>query len=132
MLARRGRAPARSTTSPHEEARGSVPSRRVKDTLGAGRYRHFVGFLRMGLSWLRRLGEPLPQVVPRSWLHCPICDRELVGPYPSGAILSGPHGLGDAMEPSRQELVAKCPDHGRRPYNDPDRKPPFRQVSRED
>ncbi|HEV2127850.1 MAG TPA: hypothetical protein VGR22_04440 [Thermomicrobiales bacterium] len=29
--------------------------------------------------------------------------------------------------PSPEELIAKCPVHGHRPYNDPDKRPPFRQ-----
>lgn len=67
--------------------------------------------------------------VPRSWVHCPICDRELVGPYNSGG-----HGLTlrfgvISTPPNRAELIAKCPVHGRRPYNDPDRKPAVEWIS---
>ena len=29
--------------------------------------------------------------------------------------------------PSHEELIAKCAVHGRRPYNDPEKRPPFRQ-----
>ena len=29
-----------------------------------------------------------------------------------------------SLPPNRAELVAKCPVHGRHPYNDPDRRPP--------
>ena len=35
------------------------------------------------LEWM---GSPPAQRVPRPWLHCPICDRHLVGPYSSGLI----------------------------------------------
>ena len=31
--------------------------------------------------------------------------------------------------PSHEELIAKCPVHGRRPYNDPEKRPPFRQPA---
>jgi hypothetical protein len=81
--------------------------------------------LRRALRWLT---GPTTQRVPRSWLHCPICDRELVGPYPSGSIVGRSAGP-LVIEPGREELIAKCPVHGHRPYNDPDRRPPFRQVS---
>jgi hypothetical protein len=41
-------------------------------------------------------------------------------------IVAGPIGrLVDS--PSRRELIAKCPEHGRQPYNDPNKRPPFRQ-----
>lgn len=55
-------------------------------------------------------------VVPRTWLHCPICDLDLVGPYPPGAIVAGPAGPG-SLAPAREELVAKCPVHGHAPFN---------------
>jgi hypothetical protein len=60
--------------------------------------------------------------VPRAWLHCPICDRELVGPYAAGLPVGGPAGP-VWIEPTRDELIAKCPAHGRRPFNDPTRHP---------
>ena len=50
-------------------------------------YRHFGAAYgaEVGLrDLLRRLAQPRPQSVPRSWLHCPICDRSLVGPFPPG------------------------------------------------
>jgi len=76
----------------------------------------------------RWLATPPAQHVPRWWLHCPICDRDLVGPFPAGALVTGPAGP-LTMEPTREELIAKCPVHGHRPYNDPQRGPGFRQVS---
>jgi hypothetical protein len=87
-----------------------------------------MGLVSTAVGWLRRLVRPPTQAVPRSWLRCPICDRELVGPYPSGTIVAG-MGLGEAMAPNRSELIAKCPVHGHRPFNDPDVRPPFKQVS---
>jgi hypothetical protein len=81
--------------------------------------------LRQSLRWLT---GPRTQHVPRSWLHCPICDSELVGPYPSGSVIARSPGP-SVIEPGREELIAKCPVHDHRPYNDPDRHPPFRQVS---
>ena len=78
------------------------------------------------LSVLRRVFEPPAQRVPKAWIHCPVCGRDLVGPYPVGAIVPGPAGP-FVDSPSREELIAKCPVHGHRPYNDPDKRPPFRQ-----
>jgi len=55
---------------------------------------------------------------PRAWEHCPICDRSLVGPWPAGTgPIGGPSGVGDWIPPTREELIAKCPEHGRPPYN---------------
>lgn len=78
------------------------------------------------LSVLRRVFEPPAQRVPEAWIHCPVCGRDLVGPYSVGAIVPGPAGP-FVDSPSREELIAKCPVHGHRPYNDPDKRPPFRQ-----
>lgn len=78
------------------------------------------------LSVLRRVFEPPPQRVPEAWIRCPVCGRDLVGPYPVGAIVPGPAGP-FVDSPSPEELIAKCPVHGHRPYNDPDKRPPFRQ-----
>lgn len=75
---------------------------------------------------LKPILGPRAQRVPRRWLHCPICDAELVGPFNVGLIDRYATGL--VREPTREELVAKCPVHGRRPFNDPDREPPFRQI----
>jgi hypothetical protein len=75
--------------------------------------------------WWRSLWHTRVEYVPRWWLHCPICDRELVGPFHAGVnnLHSGVGaGLGD---PNRQELIAKCPVHGQMPYNDPTKKPPW-------
>jgi len=55
---------------------------------------------------------------PRAWRHCPICDRELAGPYPSGLNVAGPAGP-TVLEPAQDELIAKCPVHGHAPYNSP-------------
>ena len=45
--------------------------------------------------------------------RCPVCDSEVVG-WP---------GMRDARvgywEPTREELVAHCPEHGKPPYNQP-------------
>lgn len=39
-------------------------------------------------------------------------------------------GAGPASaKPMRGELIAKCPVHGKRPYNDPDQKPSLRQLA---
>jgi hypothetical protein len=61
-------------------------------------------------------------------LYCPICDRALVGPYPAGAIIGGA-GNRSVIEPTRAELIAKCPTHGHRPYNDPTKSPSIRYVA---
>lgn len=86
-------------------------------------------------GWWRRLRDSPSYVVaspvervPRRWTRCPICDERLVGPWPAGYI--GRVGGGrDVIEPAREELVAKCPVHGKRPYNDPNRLPPYRQLA---
>ena len=86
-------------------------------------------------GWWRRLRAALSydalipvERVPRRWVHCPICDARLVGPYPAGFIGRG-YGGREVIEPAREELIAKCPVHGERPYNDPDRLPPYRQLA---
>jgi hypothetical protein len=72
-------------------------------------------------------------VVPRSWVRCPICDRPLVGPYnPGGHGLTLLRGGAVSLPPSRAELIAKCPVHGHRPYNDPDRVPHEEWISDDD
>jgi hypothetical protein len=80
------------------------------------------------------LGSPAPRrrqvKVPRWWVHCPICDRELVGPYnPGGHGLTLLRGGAVSLPPNRAELIAKCPLHGRRPYNDPNLKPSADWIS---
>jgi hypothetical protein len=76
---------------------------------------------------LRWLMSPPVERVPRWWLHCPICDAELVGPYPAGTIIpvgtSGP----SIIDPNRAELIAKCPVHGHLPYNDASKPSPRRR-----
>lgn len=52
-----------------------------------------------------------PERAPRAWLHCPICDARLDGPYLTG------HRAGTGYRPNRDELVAACPVHGHPPYN---------------
>ena len=82
-------------------------------------------------KWLRALAHnyPIPvERVPRRWVHCPICDERLVGPWPAGFVGGGAGGR-DVIEPAREELIAKCPVHGKRPYNDPDRPPSYRQLA---
>lgn len=37
-----------------------------------------------------------------------------------------------SLPPDRAELIAKCPVHGRRPYDDPDRRPSSDRLSDED
>ncbi|MBL8775168.1 MAG: hypothetical protein JNK12_04530 [Acidimicrobiales bacterium] len=54
-----------------------------------------------------------PERAPRAWLHCPICDARLDGPYLTG------HRAGTRYRPNRDELVAACPVHGHPPYNVP-------------
>ena len=73
-----------------------------------------------------------PVEVPRWWLHCPICDAELVGPWAAGAAwVPGPMRLtAQEVPPRREELVAKCPVHGHRPYNDPSQKPRYRRIAK--
>lgn len=87
-------------------------------------------------GWWRRLRDALSyeslipvERVPRRWTRCPICDERLVGPWPAGYIGSNGMGGRGVIEPAREELVAKCPVHGHRPYNDPDRRPPYRQLA---
>jgi hypothetical protein len=50
---------------------------------------------------------------------CPLCGSQLAGPYRAGgwARLSGAPFY---IEPSREELIAKCPTHGHAPYNTSD------------
>jgi hypothetical protein len=67
--------------------------------------------------------------VSRRWVHCPICDSELVGPYPAGQLGYGPQSL--TFEPLHEELVAKCPVHGHRPYNDPTQHPRIRRIAKD-
>jgi hypothetical protein len=83
---------------------------------------------RVTVNWIRKVVRwslgPSVVRVPRFWLHCPICDRELVGPYAPGMIV--PQPAGPIFEPpSRAELIAKCPVHGHRPFNDPDPRPRY-------
>lgn len=54
-----------------------------------------------------------PARSPRFWLHCPICDARLDGPYLTG------FRVGEGYRPNREELVAACPEHGHPPYNVP-------------
>jgi hypothetical protein len=49
---------------------------------------------------------------------CPICDQPVNG-WPGMRLGWG--GAGGYWAPDRDELVAHCPTHGRRPYNAPDR-----------
>lgn len=98
------------------------PRRAGRSVGGMGRFR----------AWLRALSVNVPipaERVPRTWTRCPICDERLVGPWPAGYI--GTDGMGGraVAEPARAELVAKCPVHGHRPYNDPDHPPPYRQLA---
>ncbi len=72
------------------------------------------------------LGPPIERV-PRWWLHCPICDAELVGPYPAGVIVAKSPGP-SRLDPTRDELVAKCPVHGHLPFNDSTKKPSVRRA----
>jgi hypothetical protein len=44
------------------------------------------------------LGPPIERV-PRWWLHCPIFDAELVGPYPAGVIVAKSRGRVDSIQP---------------------------------
>jgi hypothetical protein len=81
--------------------------------------------LRNSVRWLF---SPPAQRVPRGWLHCPICDRELVGPYPAGTIFPVGTAEPNILDPNRDELVAKCPVHGHLPYNDATKRPPVRRI----
>lgn len=87
-------------------------------------------------GWWWRVRESLSYVVaapvervPRAWTRCPICDERLVGPWPAGYIGSNGMGGRAVADPARDELAAKCPVHGKRPYSDPDRPPPYRQLA---
>jgi hypothetical protein len=80
---------------------------------------------------VRLLTRRRAEVVPRAWLHCPICDAELQGPWHAGTLRYGPMSLGRrSIAPSNAELVAKCPTHGHLPFNDPDKKPPWQRVAK--
>ncbi|MCU1426731.1 MAG: hypothetical protein JWL83_731, partial [Actinomycetia bacterium] len=70
------------------------------------------------------LWHPRVEHVPRWWLRCPICDRELVGPWHAGTHVARNPGL-EWLDPTREELISKCPVHGRLPYNDASKKPPW-------
>ena len=83
--------------------------------------------LRRLMSVSRRLVEPPVERVPRWWLHCPNCDVELVGPYPAGAWVARSPGPA-RLDPTQAELIAKCPVHGRLPYNDASKKPTVRRL----
>lgn len=63
--------------------------------------------------WLSTGYEPKR---PVEWLYCPICGARLVGP-PAGFRARDPYPVW--IQPTRAELVAKCPNHGRAPYNSP-------------
>ncbi len=84
----------------------------------------FFARLRSGIASVLR---PPVERVPRSWLHCPVCDQELVGPYPAGARTTAQMGT-DSLAPSRAELIAKCPTHGKVPYNVPAGGPELRRA----
>ncbi len=58
------------------------------------------------LSVLRRFLEPPAQRVPGAWIHCPVCGRDLAGPYPVGAIVPGPAGP-FVDSPSHEELIER-------------------------
>jgi len=66
---------------------------------------------------LRWLWSPRSIDTPRSWQHCPICDRELVGGAGGGGPIAGPAGVGDWIPPAKEELIARCPTHGHPPFN---------------
>jgi hypothetical protein len=98
----------------------------ISEDAGDNRMRRFARWLRTPMSRRRTVK------VPREWVHCPICDRELVGPYnPGGHGVSIRFGA-ISTPPGRAELIAKCPEHGRRPYNDPDRLPPVNWIAEDD
>jgi hypothetical protein len=80
-------------------------------------------------SLWRRLSGGAVETVPRWWLHCPICDRELVGPWNAGVQASMPTRVPVFTPPTRQELIAKCPAHGALPYNDATRNPSVRREA---
>lgn len=40
-----------------------------------------------------------------------------MGPYPPGSFVSGSPGP-ERLAPNRDELVAKCPVHGKAPFNE--------------
>ncbi len=53
-------------------------------------YSEAVGRLSSIWTAVAAVFRPPPQKVSRSWVHCPICDEKLVGPYPAGAVIPGP------------------------------------------
>jgi hypothetical protein len=91
--------------------------------MDVGRWHRLLRWLISPTSGRRRVR------VPREWVRCPICDRRLVGPYnPGGHGTTVRFGV-ISTPPNRAELVAKCPVHGHRPYNDPNRSPLTEWVS---
>ena len=97
---------------------------------GAVRYGYIGGMWKRMRSALRWLGSGAVETVPRWWLRCPICDRELVGPWNAGVRASSPPKF-PAASPTRDELIAKCPVHGHAPYNDATKKPSVRRIADE-
>lgn len=88
----------------------------------------FVALVSQAKRLLGWLVSPPVERVPRWWLHCPICDEQLVGPYPAGTIVPVGQGGLSFLDPTREELIAKCPAHGHLPYNDPTKKPTTRRA----
>ena len=66
----------------------------------------------------RLLGNQGKPDWPTAWQRCPLCGRELAGGGRAGARIAGPVGP-MWLEPPREELVARCPVHGRPPFNRP-------------
>lgn len=61
--------------------------------------------------------------VPESYWRCPDCGERIIGDEPAGGIY--PNGGGTLIVPaSDAERRARCPVHGRPPFNDP--KAPWR------
>ena len=60
-----------------------------------------------------------------------LSDSEVVGPYPAGTMVARSPGP-SRLNPIREELVAKCPVHGRLPFNDPTKKPSVRRIAMAD
>jgi hypothetical protein len=108
---------------------------RVPPIIIQGQYRLMaanVGRWNRLIHWLKTPSSYRPRVkVPREWVHCPICDLKLVGPYNPGGHGVTVRGGAISTPPNRAELIAKCPVHGRRPYNDPERTPPAEWIGDE-
>jgi hypothetical protein len=101
---------------------------RGNDAYRSPRYSERVSVVSQVGNAIRWIFSPAAERVPRSWLHCPICDRELVGPYPAGTVFPIGTAGPNVLDPNREELIARCPVHGHMPYNDAIKRPRVRRL----